>query len=82
MDEQLVDTIRYEELKAEIYSLNLPGEFKVVYVDANGKVLEEAPLTGISTYRQREEDILKRLRQFSEGARPKRIPDRGDSGEY
>lgn len=82
MDEQLVDTIQYEGHKAEIYSLNTPGEFKVVYVDPDGKVLEEKPLTGISSYHQRESDIVKRLRELSQGAGPKRVPDRGDPGEY
>ncbi|HZQ53613.1 MAG TPA: hypothetical protein VFB14_15535 [Bryobacteraceae bacterium] len=82
MHEQLVGTVPYGGLKAEIYSLNTPGEFKVVYLDSGGKVLEEAPLTGISTYHQREKDIVKRLRELSKGAPPKTIPDRGDSGEY
>lgn len=82
MDAQLVDTFTYGDLKAEIYSTNMPGEFKVIYRDASGVEMEEMPLTGISTYKQREPEILDRLRQLSEGAETRRTPDRGDPGEY
>ncbi len=82
MDAQLVGTLNYQDLKADIYSTSAPGEFKIVYLDAGGKQLEEAPLTGISTYKQREAEIIDRLRQFSEGAKPTETPYLGDSGEY
>jgi hypothetical protein len=82
MDEQLVGTLTYGDYKAEIFSTNLPGEFKVSYQDATGKRIEEAPLTGISSYKQRENEIADRLRQLSEGAEPAGEPDRGDPGEY
>jgi len=82
MDAQLVGTLNYQDLKADIYSTSAPGEFKIVYLDAGGKQLEEAPLTGISTYKQREAEIIDRLRQFSEGAKPAETPYLGDSGEY
>ena len=82
MDEQSVATLTLGNFKAEIFSTNIPGEFKVVYRDGSGKQVEEAPLTGISTYKQREPEILDRLRQLSEGARPESTPDLGDSGEY
>jgi hypothetical protein len=82
MDAQLVDTITYADLRAEVYSTNLPGEFKVIYRDSAGKQLEEAPLTGISSYKQRKPEILDRLRQLTEGASVQRTPDRGDAGEY
>src|SRR5579875_21094 len=54
MDAQLVETLNDGDVKADIYSLSMPGEFCVVYRDAHGRVLEERPLTGISTYKQRE----------------------------
>ena len=82
MDEQLVGTLSYGNYKAEIFSTSMPGEFKVSYQDASGKQLEEVPLTGISSYKQREGEITTRLRQLSEGAKPQSEPDRGDAGEY
>ena len=82
MDAQLVDTIAYAEFTAEIYSMNLPGEFVVIYRDATGQQLEEVPLTGISSYKQREPEIRERLRQLKEGAPLRKTPDRGDAGEY
>ena len=82
MDAQLVDTLTYAGLKADIYSTQLPGEFKVVYRDSAGHDLEEAPLTGISTYKQREPEIRDRLRQLQEGSKPMQTPDQGDAGEY
>jgi hypothetical protein len=82
MDRELVRTLSLGNLKAEIYSLNMPGEFCVVYSGADGKTLEEAPLTGISTYHQREPEIKERLAQLAAGAEPNRTPYRGDPGEY
>ena len=82
MDEPLVGELHYNNFKAEIYSSSIPGEFKVRYLDASGSQIEEAPLTGISTYKQREGEIVDRLRQFSEGARPAETPYQGDAGEY
>ena len=82
MDAQLVETLRDGNFKADIYSLSMPGEFNVVYRDPAGKVLEEAPLTGISTYKQRQPEILARLHALAHGAEPSANPDRGDPGEY
>ena len=82
MEEQLVGTLTYQEFKADVYSTEMPGEFKIVYLDASGKQIEEAPLTGISTYKQRESEILEQLRKFSEGAKPAATPYQGDAGEY
>lgn len=82
MDEQLVGELSYRDFKAEIYSTSVPGEFRVRYLDKSGKQLEEAPLTGISTYKQREQEIVERLRQFSEGGKSAETPDQGDAGEY
>ena len=82
MDEQLIGTLTYSGYKAEIYSTNLPGEFKVSYQDPGGKQLEEAPLTGISSYKQRETEIMERLKQLAGGAATNPRPDLGDAGEY
>lgn len=82
MDEHPVGELQYRDYKAEVYSTDSPGEFKVAYLDPAGKQLEEAPLTGISTYKQRESEILDRLRQFAEGAKPSATPYQGDAGEY
>lgn len=82
MNEQLVGTLTFAEYKADIYSTSTPGEFRIVYQDPSGKILEEGPLTGISTYRQRETEIIDRLRQLHEGARPSKTPYLGDPGEY
>lgn len=80
--EQLIETLRDEDVAAEIYSLAMPGEFQVVYRDASGKVLEEARLAGISTYKQREGEIRARLHDLAHGAKPAATPDLGDAGEY
>lgn len=82
MPAQLVDTLTFADLRAEIYSSDLPGEFKIIYRDSTGHALEEAPLTGISSYKQREPEILARLQQLKEGAKTPETPDRGDAGEY
>jgi hypothetical protein len=82
MEAQLVATLGDSQFKADIYSLSMPGEFRVVYRDSSGKVLEEGLLTGISTYKQREPEILARLHELAQGAEPSPNPDRGDPGEY
>lgn len=82
MDGELVATLTHDDFKAEIYSLNVPGEFRVVYSSPGGEMLEELPLTGISSYHQREPEIMARLHQLSKGAEPSSNPDRGDPGEY
>lgn len=82
MDAQLIETLSDGDLKAEIYSLSMPGEFRVVYRNSSGRVLEEGFLTGISTYKQRAPEIQARLHQLAHGAPPSPNPDRGDPGEY
>lgn len=82
MDETLVGTINHGDLSADVYSTNLSGEFKVLYRNGAGEVLEEAPLTGISSYKQRETEIMERLQQLAEGGKAAPVPDRGDAGEY
>lgn len=82
MDGELVATLTHNGFKAEVYSLSIPGEFKVVYSSPGGEMIEEKPLTGISSYKQREPEIMARLKQLSKGAAPAKTPDRGDAGEY
>ncbi|MBV9156826.1 MAG: hypothetical protein JO097_11240 [Acidobacteriaceae bacterium] len=77
-----VATLNHGDFKADIYSTELPGEFKVVYRNPDGSEIEEALLTGISTYHMREPDVLKRLEELSRGAQPSSQPDLGDPGEY
>ncbi len=83
MDEQQpVGVLTFQDYKANVYSTSIPGEFRVAYIDASGTTLEEAPLTGISTYRQREAEIVDRLQQLHNGSTPSATPDLGDAGEY
>lgn len=82
MDEQLVDTLTAGEYKAEVFSCRLPGEFRIVYQGPDNVTLEEGMLAGISSYKQRESEIVERLRQLSEGDPPRTVPDLGDAGEY
>lgn len=82
MDEQLVGTLNYDDYKADVYSSNVPGEFKIVYRDAAGRELEHSPMTGISTYHQREHEILEHLQALSHGLPAGNPPDLDDSGEY
>ena len=64
MEDQPVGTLNYSDLKADIYSTSLPGEFKVTYRDSTGSTLAEESLSGVSTYRQREPEILGRRQQL------------------
>jgi hypothetical protein len=82
MEEQPVGTLTYSDLKADIYSTSLPGEFKVIYRDAIGSMLAEESLSGVSTYRQREPEILDRLQQLSEHGKLAPTSELADSGEY
>ena len=82
MEEQFITSLTHKNYKADIFSTEIPGEFKVCYHGPGGEVLEEVPLTGISSYKQREDEIKGRLKQLSEGAKPQAVPDVGDAGEY
>lgn len=79
---QLVGTVTYGDYKAEVFSTSLPGEFRVAYQNGGGETVEESPLTGISSYRQRESEISDRLKQLANGASIPATPDLGDAGEY
>jgi hypothetical protein len=74
-------TLEHGKCKAEIFETRLPGSFSVRYCGADGSVLAEEPLTGVSTFRQREKEILERLDELCSGKRPHGEP-LTDSGEY
>lgn len=82
MDEQLVDTLTRGDWSAEIYSMSLPGEFEVVYRNSRGEEVERVTVTGVSSYRQREREIVARLEQLRKGGGSGEKPDLGDAGEY
>ena len=77
-----IATIERHGCKAEIYEQALPGQFTIVYRSASGEVLEEAELTGVSTYRQRESEINDHLEQICAGLNPPPPEEMADSGEY
>ncbi len=74
-------TLERGECKAVVYETALPGQFSVQYLDASGVVLVEEPLTGVSSYRQREQEILARLDELCSGGAVKPA-ELSDSGEY
>jgi hypothetical protein len=82
MDEQLVRTLTRGDWTAEIYSLSMPGEFDVVYRNNQGNEVERVTVTGISSYHQREAEIITHLEQLQKGNLSAAKPDLEDAGEY
>jgi hypothetical protein len=82
MDEQLVRTLTRGDWTAEIYSMSMPSEFEVVYRNSEGDEVERVTVTGVSSYHQREAEIIARLEQLRKGERSAGKPDLGDAGEY
>ncbi len=80
MDEPLA-TIEEGSVRAEIYECELPGQFTIRYRNQDGSLLCEEPLTGVSSYHQREQEIRSRLSELSKGHEPTGSP-LSDSGEY
>lgn len=80
MDNPLA-TLEHGACKAEIYETALPGQFSIRYYDRVGKVLAEEELSGVSSYKQREQEILDRLQELCAGGEPKSA-ELSDSGEY
>lgn len=78
--ETALATIDHGKCKAEIFETALPGQFLVRYYDSNGNLAVEDELTGISTYKQREQEITERLKEVCEGGRPSGTL--ADAGEY
>jgi hypothetical protein len=74
-------TLEQGDCKAEIYETALPGQFTIRYVGASGQVLSEEQLSGVSSYRQREREILGRLGELCAGRHVKSA-ELSDSGEY
>lgn len=81
MEEQLVHTYTREGWTAEVYSLSMAGEFQVVYRDGGGREVQRVTITGVSTYHQREEEILCQLEDLQTGV-PADNSKLQDSGEY
>ena len=77
-----IATLTSGAYKAEVYSCQLPSEFIIRFVDGAGTVLEETNMTGVSTYRQRETEIMDRLHAFETGDKPAEPIDLQASGEY
>jgi hypothetical protein len=74
-------TLEQGSCKAEIYETALPGQFSIRYCDSAGTTLAEEQLTGVSSYRQREQEILARLEELCAGGNPK-SGELSDAGEY
>lgn len=51
------------------------------YIGSDGQVMAEDPLTGVSSYRQREQEIQQRLAELCGGKSPESAQ-LADSGEY
>jgi hypothetical protein len=83
MEEMSVRTLAEAGWKAEIYSTAIPGEFRVVYEDDQGHTVEQTRVTGISSYHQREGEILDHLHKLRTGEIvPEQPVDLSDPGEY
>jgi hypothetical protein len=80
MDEP-IGTLEEGNCKAEIFSTDLPGQFTIRYRREDGSIVGEQSLSGLSSYRQREDEIRKQLNNVCMG---KPIDDAAlsDSGEY
>jgi hypothetical protein len=79
--DQLLTALENGKCKAEIYETALPGQFTIRYVDEAGALMWEEQLSGVSSYRQRETEILKRLNELCAGRKVKSAA-LADSGEY
>lgn len=66
----LLTTLEHGKCKAEIYETTLPGQFSIHYTNDKGEVLAEEALTGVASYRQREEEIIARMDEFCKGMEP------------
>lgn len=79
--DKLLATLEQGKCKAEIYETALPGQFCVRYYDSAGTMVNEDELTGISTYKQREDEIMQRLQTLCVGEAVK-SGQLSDPGEY
>ena len=77
-----IATLTSGDYKAEVYSSELPGEFKIRFLDGAGNLLEETTMTGVSTYRQRESEILEHLQSLMVGAGTAPPVNLSSPGEY
>ncbi len=77
-----IATLERHGCKAEIFEQALPGQFTITYKNAKGEVVEEAELTGVSTYRLREAEIKEHLEQICAGLPAPPPEELSDAGEY
>ena len=82
MDEQLVGTLTHGAFKADVYSTERPGEFRIRYHGRDGQAIEDVPLTGVSSYKQREDDIIAHLRDLEQLGTNAPKANLADAGEY
>jgi hypothetical protein len=66
---------------AEIFETAMPGQFTIRYRGQDGTVLAEESLTGVSSYKQREQEIRSRLSKVCQGHEIDEDP-LSDAGEY
>ena len=80
-DDKLIATLENGDCKADIFSTALPGQFTIRYCRQDGTVLGEESLSGLSTYRQRENEIQQRLQEICAQGHLEGSP-LADAGEY
>ena len=80
-DEKHIATLENGDCKADIFTTAMPGQFNIRYCRQDGTVLGEETLSGLSTYRQREDEIQQRLQEICEQGRLEGAP-LADAGEY
>jgi hypothetical protein len=78
----VIATIEHDGCTAEIHEQAMPGHFTILYKTASGEVMEEAELTGVSTYRQRQVEIHEHLEQLCAGRRVAPSEALKNPGEY
>lgn len=76
-----IGTVTAGSWKAEVYENSLPGDFTVRYLDPSGHIALEEPLSGVSSYHQRQGEIVDRLKKLQEGLTGDDA-NLADSGEY
>lgn len=74
-------TLEQGGCRAEIFEMALPGQFSIRYCNAQGSVLEEENLAGVSSYKQREQEIRAKLHDLCTGGHPA-SGELADPGEY
>ncbi len=81
LDEPIA-TLTSGTYRAEVFACALPSEFIVRFYDGASVLLEQIDLTGVSTYRLREAEIMDRLRTLEAGGTPPEPTELAAPGEY